>query len=349
MKKVDLNRLVRNSVLKMKPYTSARDEFNDDTEGMIFLDANENPFGNGLNRYPDSKQWAVKKKIGSLKGISEDRITLGNGSDEILDLIFRVFCDPGKDNSITLPPTYGMYSVLASLNGIENREVLLNSDFQPDVSQILKQIDEHTKLIFICSPNNPTGNLFSEEGIRSLLNRFNGIVVLDEAYIDFTTQESWIKKGIAFENLIVIQTLSKAYGMAGVRLGMAFASPEITMLLHKIKPPYNISALAQEKVVFSDMNIKNKIVIIQKEKEVLIKVLLQVNFITKIYPSDANFVLIRVDDADKRYRQLLENGIVVRNRNQYPLCDNCLRITIGTPDENKTLLEVISKIQKMEL
>lgn len=349
MKTIDLNKLVRSTILKMKPYTSARDEYPTVVEGMIFLDANENPFEKGWNRYPDSKQFAVKQKIGSIKAIAENRITLGNGSDEILDLIFRVFCEPGKDNIISLPPTYGMYSVLADLNDIENREVLLNVDFQPDIPKILAQVDKHTKLLFLCSPNNPTGNLVSEETIVMLLNRFNGIVVVDEAYIDFTTQQSWAKRGIAFENLIVIQTLSKAYGMAGIRLGMAFASPEITALLHKIKPPYNISTLSQEKVLLMDPNIEKEVSLIQKDKETLIKVLLKVNFIKKIYPSDANFILIRVDDADKRYRQLLDNGIVVRNRNQYPLCDNCLRITIGTPDENKTLLEVISKIQKMEL
>ncbi|MEO4005526.1 histidinol-phosphate transaminase [Flavobacterium sp. CAU 1735] len=348
MKTVDLNKLVRNTILKMKPYTSARDEFNGADKGMIFLDANESPFENGWNRYPDSKQLTVKKKIGIIKDISENRITLGNGSDEILDLIFRVFCEPGKDNIISLPPTYGMYSVLADLNGIENREVLLTTDFQPDITPILEQVDKRTKLLFLCSPNNPTGNLLSEESIRTLLDRFNGIVVLDEAYVDFTTQESWIRKGIAFDNLIVIQTLSKAYGMAGIRLGMAFASPEITALLHKIKPPYNIGTLQQEKVTLIN-NIEKEIALIQKEKKVLVKVLLQVNFITKIYPSDANFLLIRVDNADKRYRQLLENGIVVRNRNNYPLCDNCLRITIGTPDENRILTQVILKIQETAL
>ncbi len=349
MKTIDLNKLVRKTILEIKPYTSARDEFTTVSEGMIFLDANENPFEKGWNRYPDSKQLAVKQKIGSIKAIAENRITLGNGSDEILDLIFRVFCEPGKDNIISLPPTYGMYSVLASLNGIENREVLLNPDFQPDVAQILRKIDERTKLLFLCSPNNPTGNLLSQETIRTLLYRFNGIVVLDEAYIDFTTQESWIQKGSTFKNLIVIQTLSKAYGMAGIRLGMAFASPEITALLHKIKPPYNIGTLPQEKVIVMKDNIKQEIAIIQKEKQELIKVLLKVNFIKKIYPSDANFLLIRVDDADKRYRQLLENGIVVRNRNSYPLCDNCLRITIGTPNENRSLVQAIFKIQETVL
>ncbi len=349
MKSIDLHKLVRDRVLKMKPYASARDEFKGAAEGMIFLDANENPFENGWNRYPDSKQLAVKKKISAIKGVSENRITLGNGSDEILDLIFRVFCEPGKDTVISLPPTYGMYSVLADLNGVENKQVLLNADFQPDINRILAQVDERTKLLFLCSPNNPTGNLLSEESIRTLLNRFNGIVVLDEAYIDFTTEESWMQKGIAFENLIVIQTLSKAYGMAGIRLGMAFASPEITALLHKIKPPYNIGVLTAEKVVAMRNTVKNKVTLIQNEKQQLYKVLLQVNFIKTIYPSEANFLLIRVDDANKRYRQLLENGIVVRNRNSDPLCDNCLRITIGTPEENSRLIQVIQNIQKTEL
>lgn len=343
MKTFDLNNWVRNSVLKMEGYASARDEFTGDTKGMIFLDANENPFENGLNRYPDSQQLALKMTIAKQKNVSANRITLGNGSDEILDFIFRVFCNPGKDNVITLPPTYGMYGVLAQLNDIENREVLLTNDFQPDISKILKKIDSNTKLLFVCSPNNPTGNLISTEGITTLLENFNGIVVLDEAYIDFASEESWLSKTTVFKNLIVIQTFSKAYGMAGIRLGMAFASPEITALLHKVKPPYNINVYTQKNGSLS-IDLSDLIYLIKREKEELIKVLLKVDFVLKIFPSEANFILVQVDDAALRYRQLLENGIVVRNRSSYPRCENCLRITIGTPAENKALLQVIENL-----
>lgn len=344
MKTFNLNNLVRNAVLKMEGYASARDEFTGDTDGMIFLDANENPFENGLNRYPDSKQLTLKKTISERKGIAVDRITLGNGSDEILDFIFRVFCNPGKDNVITLPPTYGMYGVLAALNEVENREVLLTDDFQPDIPQILKTIDANTKLLLLCSPNNPTGNRISTEKITRLLEIFNGIVVLDEAYIDFASTESWLTKSSIFKNLIVIQTFSKAYGMAGIRLGMAFASPEITALLHKVKPPYNINVFTAQKGVGLCVDLSNQIDLIQKEKEDLIKVLLEVYFVEKIFPSETNFILVRVDDAALRYRQLLDNGIVVRNRSSHPRCENGLRITIGTPEENQTLIQVLKKL-----
>lgn len=347
MKPMEIKKLIRENVLKMKPYSSARDEFSGRTKEMIFLDANENPFENGLNRYPDSQQLTLKMKIARQKGTSVDRITLGNGSDEILDLIFRVFCNPEKDNIITLPPTYGMYGVLSDLNGIENREVSLNCDFQLDIPKILERIDANTKLIFICSPNNPTGNLIHTEDIIVLLNSFNGIVVIDEAYIDFAAQESWLKKENEFPNLIVIQTFSKACGMAGIRLGTAFASPFITGLLHKIKPPYNINKLTENKAI-KQKEIKNEVNLIIKEKVLLIKVLLKVDFVRKIYPSDANFILIQVDNATLRYKQLLENGIVVRNRSNYPNCTNCLRITIGTSIENKTLIAVLNTIKKTE-
>ncbi|UUC44532.1 histidinol-phosphate transaminase [Flavobacterium cerinum] len=347
MKLMEIKDLVRKNILEMKPYSSARDEFYKANNEMIFLDANENPFENGLNRYPDSKQLALKLKIARQKGTTVEQITLGNGSDEILDLVFRVFCNPEKDNIVTLPPTYGMYGVLADLNGIENREVLLNCDFQLDIPKIMERIDANTKLIFICSPNNPTGNLICTEAIILLLKSFNGIVVIDEAYIDFAAQESWLKRGNEFPNLIVIQTFSKAYGMAGIRLGMAFASPFITSLLHKIKPPYNISTLTVNKGI-DQQESKNEIALIKREKESLIKVLLKVDFVKKVYPSDANFVLIKVDNAVLRYNQLLENGIVVRNRSNYPNCKNCLRITIGTEAENQVLITVLNTIKKRE-
>ena len=274
---------------------------------------------------------------------------MGNGSDEVLDLIFRAFCEPAKDNIITLPPTYGMYGVLANLNDIENREVVLNDEFQPDLDEISRTMDTRTKLFFICSPNNPTGNLISFEKITHLLNNFKGLVVIDEAYIDFAPQESWISKLNEFPNLIITQTLSKAYGLAGIRLGLCFASAEIISVLNKIKPPYNINKLSQQNAIDQLQKVQklNKdISSLKAEKEVLLKVLVEVNFVKKIYPTDANFILLKVDNAEKRYAQLLEKGIVVRNRSSQPLCENTLRITIGTPSENKELIDTLKKLQK---
>ncbi len=248
--------LIRPNVLKMKPYSSARDEFKDFSSEMIFLDANENPFDTDVNRYPDPQQQKLKSMLSKQKSIPANQILFGNGSDEVLDLIFRAFCEPAKDNVITLPPTYGMYSVLANLNNIENREVLLDESFQPKTDEILKKVDKHTKLLFICSPNNSTGNLIASEKILNLLNTFNGLVVIDEAYIDFSNAESWIAKLNEFPNLIVTQTLSKAYGMAGIRLGICYASAEIIAVLNKIKPHYNINELTQHLSVEQLQNFK---------------------------------------------------------------------------------------------
>jgi histidinol-phosphate aminotransferase len=328
----------------MQPYSSARDEFKDFDTKMIFLDANENPFDNGVNRYPDPQQKAVKKVLANLKNVKSDQILLGNGSDEALDLVFRAFCEPNKDNIITLPPTYGMYGVLANLNAIENREILLDNNFQPDVISILNAVDKNTKIIFLCLPNNPTGNSFSEENILEILNKFNGLVVIDEAYIDFSEQESWLKKMAEFPNLVITQTLSKAYGMAGIRLGILYASTEIISILNKIKPPYNINELTQQKAIDTLLHIENtksEISLIKEEKLTLLKQLVKVSFVQKIYPTDANFILIKVDDATKRYNQLLEKGIVIRNRTSQPLCQNCLRITIGTKAENEQLIKTL--------
>jgi len=315
---------------------------------MIFLDANENPFENGMNRYPDPQQKSVKRTLSELKRIPENQILLGNGSDEVLDLLFRAFCEPNVDNVITLPPTYGMYDVLANLNAVENREVLLNAEFQPDVQAILNRIDENTKIIFLCSPNNPTGNSFSDESIVTLLKHFKGLVLIDEAYIDFSDNESWLQELGDYPNLVISQTLSKAYGMAGIRLGILYASTEIITVLNKIKPPYNVNSLTQSKALERlnqyDTVIK-EIVAIKRGKIDLLKQLLEVNFIEKIYPSDANFTLIKVDDANLRYQQLLEKGIVVRNRSLQPLCTNCLRITIGTKEENELLINTLKSIQ----
>jgi histidinol-phosphate aminotransferase len=331
----------------MQPYSSARDEFKEFTQKMVYLDANENPFENGVNRYPDPQQKTVKKALSEIKKVSENQILLGNGSDEVLDLLFRAFCKPSIDNIITLPPTYGMYSVLANLNDIENKEVILTNDFQPNIDAILAAIDENTKMIFLCSPNNPTGNSFSDESIVTLLNNFNGIIVLDEAYIDFSKKESWLQEMNDYPNLVITQTLSKAYGMAGIRLGILYGSTEIISVLNKIKPPYNVNELTQQKALERISNyalIKSEIRFINESRENLIKQLLEVKFIEKIFSTDANFVLIRVDDANKRYNQILEKGIVIRNRSSQALCDNCLRITIGTEIENEQLINTLNAL-----
>ena len=273
----NINKLVRPNLIKMKPYSSARDEFKQGDSKMVFLDANENPFETGVNRYPDPQQRDLKEQLGKIKGIQTENILLGNGSDEVLDLIFRAFCEPGKDNIITLPPTYGMYQVLAEINNIENREVLLTDDFQPNVPKIFNKVNDNTKLIFLCSPNNPTGNSFSEEKILEILNNFNGLVVIDEAYIDFSESESWIDKLKKHPNLVITQTLSKAYGMAGIRLGICFASLEIIQILNKIKPPYNVNELTQKRAlerVVDIISVKKEIADILIERNKLLKSLL---------------------------------------------------------------------------
>ncbi len=346
-KEFDIQRLVRPNVAKMTAYSSARDEFTDFDKEMVFLDANENPFDNGVNRYPDPQQGKLRQLIATQKHIQEASILFGNGSDEVLDLIFRAFCVPGKDNVISLPPTYGMYKVLANTNDIENREVLLNQDFQPNIDTIFQQVDADTKLIFLCSPNNPTGNIIDPEKIEEILTRFNGLVVIDEAYIDFASSPSWLQKLDTFPNLIVTQTLSKAYGMAGIRLGMAFASKAIMQILKKIKPPYNVNELTQQKAVHHITkrdSVKNEINSILDNKNTLHKALVDINFVEKIFPSEANFLLVRVDDAAKRYQQLIQKGIVIRNRSTQPLCKNTLRFTIGTATENQQLIDALKEI-----
>ena len=344
----DINTLVRENVKAMKPYSSARDEFEDfDTAEMIFLDANENPYENGVNRYPDPQQASVKSVLAAQNGVAKNQILLGNGSDEVLDLLFRAFCEPKIDNVITLPPTYGMYGVLANLNAVENREVLLSNDFQPQLNDIMKVIDANTKMIFLCSPNNPTGNSFSTESVQYLLNNFNGLVVIDEAYIDFSDKASWIQKINEYPNLIITQTLSKAYGLAGIRLGICYASAAIIAVLNKIKPPYNVNELTQKRALerLNDSSkIKEEINSIIAQRELLLKVLREVNFVSKIYPTEANFILIKVDNANQRYDELIAKGIVIRNRTTQPLCENTLRLTIGTEEENKKLMEALQSL-----
>jgi histidinol-phosphate aminotransferase len=344
----NINNLIRENIKCPNPYSSARDEYtNASSKEMIFLDANENPFANGVNRYPDPQQNSVKELLSKIKKIDTKNILLGNGSDEVLDLLFRAFCEPNKDNIITLPPTYGMYAVLANINAVENIKVVLTVNFQPNVAHILSKVDENTKLLFLCSPNNPTGNSFSVAAVEELLLKFNGLVVIDEAYIDFSEQESWLKKLEQFPNLVITQTLSKAYGMAGIRLGVCYASKEIISVLNSIKPPYNVNELSQQKAINRLLDfdaVQNEIIQIKNERVQLEKELKSLDFIEKVYPSDANFLLIQVDDANKRYQQLLSNGIVIRNRTKEPLCENCLRITVGTTEENEKLLEVLKKI-----
>jgi histidinol-phosphate aminotransferase len=346
----NIDTITRENVKTLKPYSSARDEFEDfDTAEMIFLDANENPFQNGVNRYPDPQQNSVKAILAKNNNVKSSQILLGNGSDEVLDLLFRAFCEPKTDNIISLPPTYGMYSVLANINAVENREVLLSTNFQPQVEKILDAVDENTKIIFLCSPNNPTGNSFSDESVVKLLQNFKGLVVIDEAYIDFSDKESWLTEIDEYPNLVITQTLSKAYGLAGIRLGICYASEAVISVLNKIKPPYNVNELTQQRAILrlndSD-KIKQEIASIIEQREELLKVLLEVSFVEKIYPTEANFVLVKVDNANKRYDELIAKGIVIRNRTTQPLCENCLRFTIGIPEENYKLKDVLLRLSK---
>ena len=349
-KKFNINNLTRENIKSLKPYSSARDDYKDATsKEMVFLDANENPFENGVNRYPDPHQHNVKKMLSKIKGINKENIFLGNGSDEVLDLIIRAFCEPNQDNLITLPPTYGMYAVLADINAIENRKVLLDNDFQPIVNQILDQADTNSKILFLCSPNNPTGNSMHTRSIEKLLLKFNGLVIVDEAYIDFSEEKSWLARLEEFPNLIVAQTLSKAYALAGIRIGACYASREIITILNTIKPPYNVNELSQQRAIskLQKMDeIKNEVAQLISERKRLKKELeCCVSYIEKVYPSDGNFLLIKVDDATVRYNQLLEYGIVIRNRTTEPLCNNCLRISVGVCEENQRLIRALKSIQ----
>lgn len=345
----NLNSLIRENIKTLKPYSSARDEYKASGSDMVFLDANENPYENGVNRYPDPKQTAVKEALAAVKNCNPNNMVLGNGSDEILDLIFRAFCEPKQDNIITLPPTYGMYNVLAGVNDIAVKEICLTESFQPKADQILNAADANSKILFLCSPNNPTGNSFDTETVKKLLKEFNGIIVIDEAYIDFSSQESWLKRLEEFPNLIITQTLSKAYGMAGIRLGICYASFTIVDVLNRIKPPYNVNLLTQMHAldrILDEKGVQQEIANIQENKVKLANALKNVNFVTKIYPSDANFILVKVDNADLRYQQLIEKGIVIRNRTTQPLCENCLRLTVGTEFENKKLISELVAISK---
>jgi len=347
MREIDINNLLRENIKNIKAYSSARDEYKDASIDMVFIDANENPFQTNVNRYPDPQQSKVKERLAEIKGVSASQMLLGNGSDEVLDLLFRAFCEPKQDNVITLPPTYGMYKVLADLNAIEVKQVLLDENFEPKVIEVLEAQNDNSKILFLCSPNNPTANSFNANKIEQLLSEFKGIVVIDEAYIDFSKQESWLSRLNDFPNLIVTQTLSKAYGLAGIRLGICYASEYIISVLNKIKPPYNVNQLTQDKALerLTSLDLVNQEVdtILNKRKQ-LTEQLSSITFIKTIYPSDANFVLAKVDDANKRYSQLIEKGIVVRNRTTQALCENCLRFTVGTAEENKILIKTLNQL-----
>ena len=345
---MNIDTLVRNNVKKMSSYSSARDDFKKENEmKLIYLDANESPFDNGINRYPDNKHDELKKVVSGVKNVNVNQVVFGNGTDEILDLIVRVFCNPSEDKIITLPPTYGMYDVIAKTNGVENIEIPLKSDFSIDKNEILKLSSKKTKILFLCSPNNPTGNSFDTNDLTDLIKGFNGVVVVDEAYIDFSSKQSLIGLIEDNNNLIITQTMSKAYGMAGIRLGMGFSNEKIINYLNKIKPPYNINILTERKAL-EELNkideIEKNISIVLDQRNLLVSCLEKLDFVEKIYKSDANFLLVKVDNADLRYNQLLENGIVVRNRSNQPLCQNCLRITIGTKNENISLIKTLNEL-----
>lgn len=342
---MDLNKFTRKNVKQMVAYSSARSEFTEVAD--VYLDANENPFENGVNRYPDPYQKTVKERLSEIKNVPINNILLGNGSDEVLDLIFRAFCEPKQDNVICTPPTYGMYKVLAGLNDIELKNSLLTVDFTLNTDDILNKIDANTKIIFLCSPNNPTGNSIPKEQIETILERSNCLVVIDEAYIDFSEEESWSIKLDQYPNLIVCQTLSKAWGMAGIRLGICYVSEEIILVLNKIKPPYNVNILTQQKALEAlndEKGFKQKLTEILSERKKLKEALSQLSFVENIFPTDANFWLIKVDDANKRYNQLLEKSVVIRNRTTQPLCENCLRITVGTEIENEKLIKALKEL-----
>ena len=344
---MEIKDLIRENIKSLEAYSSARDEFKAMSSEFVFIDANENPFDTGLNRYPDPQQNLVKEALSKLKGISKEQILLGNGSDEVLDLIFRVFCEPREDNVIVLPPTYGMYEVLANTNAIELVKIPLVENFQPNIKEVVKVQDAKTKVLFLCSPNNPTANSFDASSIETLLKEFNGIVVIDEAYIDFSIEDSWLGRLDEFPNLIVTQTLSKAYGLAAIRLGICYASKEIISILNKIKPPYNVNQLTQDVALQSLLNqekVKNNITAIISERNLLIRDLENVEIVEKVYSSDANFLLVQVDDANLRYKQLVKLGIIARNRTTQILCDNCLRFTVGTADENKKLIDTLKLV-----
>ena len=348
MNMFNLDKLLRDNIRTLVPYSSARDEFKG--EASVFIDANENSLGSPLtrwyNRYPDPLQWKVKEAIGKIKGIGPEHIFLGNGSDECIDLLYRAFCVPGKDNVIINPPTYGMYQVSATINDIEVRKAVLLDDFQLDLVHLENLVDERTKLIWICSPNNPTANSMNRQDIEIILNNFSGLVVIDEAYINFSRHRSFIQELSDYPNLVVLQTMSKAWGLAGLRVGMAFASQAIVDVLNKVKPPYNISQSTQElvlKALEEVGQVNDMIRTLVELREQLARELGALPIVRTVYPSDANFLLVKTDDARGIYEHLLHAGIVVRDRSKVELCEGCLRITVGTAKENQELIRAMTQ------
>jgi histidinol-phosphate aminotransferase len=344
----NISELVRENVRRMKPYSSARDEFKGEAD--VFLDANENPFPSPFNRYPDPLQWKIKEKLAAIKDVAPEQIFLGNGSDEAIDLLIRAFCEPRQDEILITEPTYGMYAVCADVNAVAINRVLLTPDYDLDVDATLNAISPNTKIIFLCSPNNPSAALLDRSHITRILETFNGIVVVDEAYIDFCTSPSWITELQRYPNLVVLQTFSKAWGLAALRCGMAYASTEIISILNKIKYPYNINIQTQELVLkaLANEGQKNQWVSeILAARQKLVKELEQLSLVNKVFRSDANFVLVRVTDAAAIYEYLMNNGIIVRDRSRVTLCEGCLRITIGTPDENKKLIDALKSFERI--
>lgn len=342
---MDLQQLVRKNIWNLKAYSSARDEFKG--EASVYLDANENPLSEQYNRYPDPLQWKLKEKVAKVKGVSSDHLFFGNGSDEPIDLVIRIFCEPRVDNIVAIDPTYGMYQVCADINDVEYRKVLLNDNFTLDAQRVIDRVDNKTKIIFLCSPNNPTGNVLNRKEIEKILSTFGGIVVLDEAYIDFSAKDTWINDLSKYPNLIILQTFSKAWGLAAVRLGMAFASAEIIKLFNKVKYPYNVNQLTQEfvnKEVEEYARKNDWVNSILDGRKYLEQELPKLPYVQQLYPSDANFILVKVDDANKVYKELVDKGVIIRNRNTVSLCAGCVRITIGTDNENKVLLEALRSI-----
>lgn len=346
----NINNILRENIKNLSPYSSARDEFQG--EASVYLDANENAFGSPLeeqyNRYPDPMQYALKMRLSAIKGVPARNIFLGNGSDEAIDVLFRSFCNPGVDNVILVPPTYGMYEVSANINDVKIKKVSLTAEYQLNLEGISEAIDEHTKMIFICSPNNPTGNSINRDDVETLLANFDGLVVVDEAYINFSRQKTFIQELTEYSNLVVLQTLSKAWGLAGLRVGMAFASEEIIEVMNKVKPPYNINQASQELALKALDNVEQvnewiKETLAQRDKLVLS--LKDLDIVLDIYPSDANFILVKTTDPRGIYNFLVDRGIIVRDRSKVDLCEGSLRITVGTPSENEILIDTLKQFK----
>lgn len=342
--KLIIQNLVRENIKALSPYSTARDEAGESFE--IYLDANENPFNNGYNRYPDPRQKELKSLISQIKRVPFDNIFLGNGSDEAIDILYRVFCNPGADNVVSIAPTYGMYKVAASINNVEYREVQLNNDFSLNVEDILSKVDTNTKLLFLCSPNNPTGNRFVTKDILTVLESISGIVVIDEAYIDFAVEGSLVSYIDKYENLVILQTLSKAYGLAGLRIGIAFGNSHIIDYFNKVKYPYNINIESQRIAIdVLTKGVKDEIDEIVVQRAILAQVLETFYIVKKVWKSEANFLLVKFDDPDAIYKTLIEKGVVVRNRSMVTGCEGCLRITVGTPDENSVVMKILKELK----